>query len=315
MRSRAVRGGSGAGAGMARDARRKSGNGRPRSVGAGLRSSPQVRRLYRREVGALDLYHTLLTVPWGGFFAALAVSYLIFNLAFGLCYLLVGGVANARPSSFADAFFFSIQTMATIGYGQFFPQSFAANLLVSVEVLLGMSGLALATGLIFARFSRPTARVLFSEVAVVTVHEGAPTLMFRAANQRRDQILEAQVSVSLLRDEQSAEGYPMRRFHDLALVRARTPMFLLTWTVMHRIDEKSPLFGATAQSLAAENVELVVTLIGLDASLSQTVHARYSYLADEIMWNRRFADILSFGTDGSRVVDYRRFHDLAETGQ
>ncbi len=301
---------------MARSVERKSASDRPRSAAAGLRSSPQVRRLYRRDFGSLDLYHTLLTVPWSGFFAALAAAYVVFNLVFGVCYLLAdGGIANARPGNFADAFFFSVQTMATIGYGQLYPQSFAANLLVSVEVLLGMSGLALATGLIFARFSRPTARVMFSEIAVITLHDGAPTLMFRAANQRRNQILEAQVSVSMLRDETTAEGIPMRRFHDLPLVRARTPMFLLTWTMMHRIDERSPLFGATPQSLAAEGVEIVVTLIGLDTTASQTVHARYSYLADEIVWNRRFVDILSRGEDGSRIVDYRRFHDLAETGE
>ena len=301
---------------MALSAGRGSGSGRLRGAAAGLRGSPQVRRVFHRDVSGLDLYHTLLTIPWSGFFAVLAVSYVVFNLAFGACYLLVpGGIANARPASFADAFFFSVQTMATIGYGQMYPQSLAANLLVSVEVLLGMSGLALATGLIFARFSRPTARVMFSEVAVVTVHDGVPTLMFRAANQRRNQILEAQVSVSLLRDEQTAEGTPMRRFHDLALVRSRTPMFLLTWTVMHRIDERSPLFGATPQSLAADGVELVVTMVGLDTSASQTVHARYSYLADEIVWNRRFVDILSFHPDGTRIVDYRRFHDLADAGQ
>jgi inward rectifier potassium channel len=186
---------------------------------------------------------------------------------------------------------------------------------VSVEVLLGMSGLALATGIIFARFSRPTARVVFSNVAVITPYDGIPTLMFRAANQRRNQILEAQVSVSLLRDERSGEGSAMRRFHDLRLLRARTPMFSLTWTVMHPVDERSPLYGATAGSLAAEGVEIVITLIGLDGTFSQTVHARHSYVADEIVWNRQFADILSRGEDGARIVDYGHFHDLAERGE
>jgi inward rectifier potassium channel len=269
-------------------------------------------RVQRGASAGLDLYHKLLTVSWAGFFGLLALFYVAFNLFFAALYLLIGsGIGNARPGSFADAFFFSVQTMATIGYGQMYPQSLAANLLVCLEVLLGLCGLALATGMIFARFARPTAKVLFSRVAVITPHDGVPTLMFRAANQRRNQILEAQVSVSLLRDERSAEGTSMRRFHDLALMRARTPMFALTWVVLHRIDESSPLYRATAETLAAENAEIVVALVGFDATFAQTVHARYSYVARDIVWNRRFADVLHFDRDGRRVVDLRRFHDLA----
>ena len=301
---------------MARGARDKAADGQARSFPASGAAGPRVRRMRGRASGGLDLYHGLLTVRWTGFFGLLALSYLVFNVIFAVLYLLAGGgIGNARPGSFGDAFFFSVQTMATIGYGQMYPQSLAANLLVCLEVLLGMSGLALATGVIFARFSRPTARVLFSRIAVVGPYDGVPTLMFRAANRRRNQILEAQVSVSLLRDEQTSEGTAMRRFHDLALMRARTPMFSLTWTVMHRIDERSPLYRATAQTLAAARAEIVVTLIGLDATFAQTVHARHSYIAGDIVWNRRFADILGFGEDGRRVVDLRRFHDLAESGE
>jgi inward rectifier potassium channel len=301
---------------MMGEPRRRDTGGLPRSFPAQDRPYPRVRRLHERRLGALDLYHSLLTIGWTGFFAALALAYALFNLAFALLYLLArGGIANARPGSFADAFFFSVQTMATIGYGQMYPQSLSANVLVSVEVLLGMTGLALATGMVFARFSRPTARVMFSAIAVVTPYDGLPTLMLRAANRRRNQILEAQVTVSLLRDEQSAEGTAMRRFQDLPLLRARTPMFSLTWTIMHPIDEKSPLYGATSASLAAAGAEIVVALIGLDGTFSQTVHARHSYVADEIVWNRRFADVLSRAGDGTRIVDYRRFHDLAEDGE
>ncbi len=301
---------------MARGARGKSADGQARSFPAAGLPGPRVRRPRRGGFGGLDLYHGLLTVPWRGFFGVLSLAYLGFNVVFAALYLLSGdGIGNARPGSFADAFFFSIQTMATIGYGQMYPQSLAANLLVCLEVLLGMSGLALATGVIFARFSRPTARVLFSRIAVVASYDGVPTLMFRAANQRRnDQILEAQVSVSLLRDEQTSEGTAMRRFHDLALMRARSPMFALTWMVMHRIDERSPLYRATAETLAAERAEIVVTLIGLDATFAQTVHARHSYIAGDLVWNRRLADILHFDEDGRRIVDFHRFHDLAESG-
>jgi inward rectifier potassium channel len=201
--------------------------------------------------------------------------------------------------------------MATIGYGQMYPQTFYANLLVTIEVLLSMAALALATGLIFARFSRPTARVMFSRVAVVSPYDGVPTLMFRAANQRHNQILEAQVSVALLREEVTADGVRMRRFHDLVLARRRTPMFALTWTVMHPIDEQSPLHGATPETLLEQHAELVVGLTGIDETFAQTIHARHSYRPEEIVWNRRFADILGWTQDGRRSVDYSRFHEVA----
>lgn len=283
---------------------------RPRTFPA-ARAPSSVRRVTDRSFRTRDLYYTLLTIPWSGFFGLLAVSYGIFNLGFALLFLVdSGSIANARPGSFADAFFFSVQTMATIGYGAMYPATLYANLLVTLEVLLGMTGLALATGLIFARFSRPVARIMFSRVAVIADHDGKPTLSFRAANQRNNRILEAQVTVSILREEVTAEGQRMRRFHDLALARSRTPMFALTWTVMHVIDEKSPLHRATPASLEAEQAEIVVALIGLDETFSQTVHARHSYLAEEIVWNRRFVDILDRLDDGTRVIDYRRFHDV-----
>jgi inward rectifier potassium channel len=284
---------------------------RARSRTPSRKGSTGVRRIAGRRSGAADLYHRLLTIPWPGFFVAIAVTYVLFNIAFGLLFLIQpGSVANARPGSFADAFFFSVQTMATIGYGEMRPATLYANLLVSVEVLLGMTGLALATGLMFARFSRPTARVIFSRKAVIAPYNGVPTLMFRAANQRRNQILEAQINVAVLRNEVSAEDGTMRRFYDLALARSHTPMFSLTWTVMHAIDEKSPFYGCTPQSLEAADMEIVITLIGIDETFAQTIHARHSYGADDVAWNHRFADILSRLEDGTRVIDYRRFDDV-----
>ncbi|HEV2551337.1 MAG TPA: ion channel [Stellaceae bacterium] len=270
-----------------------------------------VRRIAARRSGAADLYHRLLTIPWPGFFAAIAIAYGLFNIVFGMLYALQpGAVANAHPGSFGDAFFFSVQTMATIGYGDMHPATFYANAVVTVEVLLGMTGLALATGLMFARFSRPTARVIFSRKAVIAPYNGAPTLMFRAANQRRNQILEAQISVAMLRNEVTAEGKVMRRFYDLALARSRTPMFSLTWTVMHELDEKSPFYRCTSQSLEASEAEIVITLIGIDETFAQTIHARHTYGGADIVWNHRFADILSRLEDGTRVIDYRRFDEL-----
>ncbi len=258
----------------------------------------------------LDIYHRLLTMPWSALFVLLSAVYVVFNLVFAGFYLLQdGSIANAKPGSLADAFFFSVQTTATIGYGEMRPATLYANWLVTGEVMLGMTMLAVSTGLVFARFSRPTARVLFSKIAVIVPHEGVPTLMFRVANQRRNQILEAQVSVSILRDEVTAEGVSLRRFHDLRVARPHTPMFALSWTVMHPITETSPLHGETGDSLLRQQAEIVVGIVGIEEILSQTVHARHSYLADEILWDQRFVDILGRTADGRRSIDYRRFHD------
>jgi len=256
-----------------------------------------------------DLYYRLLTVPWSGFFAVIAAGYIAFNLLFAVLFRLQDGSIANSGDAFWNAFFFSVQTMATIGYGEMRPVSAYANVIVSIEVLLGLVGFALGTGVIFARFSRPTARVMFSAVAVVDRHDGRPTLMFRAANQRLNRIVEAQVSLTLARDEVTEEGVAMRRFYDLKPERARSPLFSLTWTVLHVIDEASPLSGAGPEALAAQGAQVLVTLIGLDETLSQTIHARRVYGAADILWGRRFVDILGRGKDGNQAIDFGRFHD------
>ena len=274
------------------------------------RSAEGVRRVGSARLSGRDFYHQLLTMPWGWFFGVQAVAYLVFNACFALLYLAQpGSVVNAKPGSFADAFFFSVQTMATIGYGVMAPQTLYANILVTVEALMGMASFAVAAGLIFARFSRPTARVLFSRVAVVTSFNGVPTLMFRCANERRNQIFEAQVHVDFAREEISAEGWELRRSFELALARNRNPQFSLSWTVMHPIDAQSPLYGVDPDLLAGQEASIVVTLTGIDETISQTVFARTSYRADEIRWGQRFVDILSETETGTTLVDYRRFHD------
>jgi inward rectifier potassium channel len=293
--------------------RRKHRKEPPRATTArGMRG---IKRISDHADWRLDAYHHLLTMPWTALFAVTMTTYVLLNLFFAGLYLIQdGSIANAKPHSLADAFFFSVQTTATIGYGDMRPATLYANILVTVEVLLGMTTLAIVTGLVFARFSRPTARVMFSRVAVVTLHDGVPTLMFRAANQRRNQILEATVSVALLRDEMSAEGMPMRRFHDMHVSRPRSPMFALSWTVMHPITEGSPLYGENRESLLGQNGEIVISIMGFDETASQTIFARHSYLADEVMWNRRFVDILTRNEEGWRtVVDYRVFHDTVES--
>ena len=258
-----------------------------------------------------DPYHLLLTLDWPQFFLLTVVSYIATNTLFALLYLAGGDcIKNARPGSFLDAFFFSVQTMATIGYGAMYPSTDYANLLVTLEALIGLLGVAMSTGLMFARFSRPTARVLFSRVAVIAPHNGLPTLMLRVANERRNQILEAQIGLSLLRDEITTEGHFIRRFYDLKLLRSQTRTFALSWIVMHVIDENSPLYGMTPELLEEAQTDIIVTLTGIDETVSQTVHARHYYMTDEILWNMYFVDIFSHKPDGRRVLDLTRFHDV-----
>ena len=257
-----------------------------------------------------DLYHRTLTISWPGFFAIGAATYIVANLVFAALYLLQpGSIAQAHPGSFADAFFFSVQTMATIGYGVMSPATVYANLLMTLETAVGLMFVALTTGLVFARFSRPTARVLFSSVAVVGPYNGVPTLSIRIANQRKNQMLAAEVSMTLVRDELSDEGELSRRFYDLALVRDRSPVFALTFRVMHPIDRDSPLYGLNYETLAEQHAEIVVIAGGVDETLVQPVNARTSYLPHEILWSHRFVDIFGWTEDGRRAIDYRRFHD------
>lgn len=263
-----------------------------------------------------DLYHLFLTISWPKFLALIALLYIAANALFALAYLAGGNcLENTRPGSFLDVFFFSVQTIATVGYGAVYPRTLYANIIVTIEVFVGLLGFAIVTGLMFAKFSRPTARVLFSHVATVAPFNRVPTLMFRAANERRNQILEAQMQMNLVRNEVTAEGQSMRRFYDLKLVRNRTPIFSLTWTVMHTIDETSPLYGATTDSLVKVQAEIVITLTGIDETVSQTIHARHSFPAQKILWNMRFVDILSRTPDGRVSIDYNHFHDVASIYQ
>ena len=175
-----------------------------------------------------------------------------------------------------------------------------------------MAGGYLAINLLFARISRPTARVVFSDRAVVTTYQGRPTLMFRAANRRRNRIVEAEVTVNLARDGVTREGARMRGFENLTTVRSRSPLFVLTWQIMHQIDEASPLFGETTESLLEQRAEIVVILKGLDETFAQTIHARASYTPEEIVWGGKLVDVFSRNADGQPVIDYTRFHDIDE---
>jgi len=260
-----------------------------------------------------DIYHHLLTSSWHFLLLQIAVVFFALNGLFAVGYYLDGGIENARPGSFGDVFFFSIETMATIGYGRMAPVTLLAHILMSFEALTGLIGLALVTGLIFAKFSRPSARVRFSRNAVISKRDGVPSLMFRMANVRASQIVEAQVHVLLARGEVTAEGEDVWRFYDLELRRYRNATFRHSWTVVHPIGPGSPLYGSTPEALAAAFAEIIISMTGIDGAFMQTVYARHTYDCSDIIWGARLSDIMVRLPQGDFAIDYRKFDEVKET--
>jgi len=259
-----------------------------------------------------DLYHWILTRSWTEFFATVTATFIALNALFALAYLAVPGcVENARAGSFEDAFFFSVHTMGTIGYGSMAPATRYGNIIVAIEALVGMISVAMMTGITFAKFARPSARILFSERMVIQPRDGVPHLIFRMANWRHNQVVEAQLSVILLVSHRTTEGDTLRQPVAIPLVRDRNAMFGLTWLAMHRIDETSPFFGPDAfDRLRARQAEMFLSMTGYDETIMQTIHARHAYALDDIVANARFADILTVLPDGTRVLDYARFDEV-----
>jgi inward rectifier potassium channel len=268
---------------------------------------------------SLSAYHALITTSWPRFFAVVAAGYLVVNLLFAGLYLLCGegaleGARLGGPAArFEDAFFFSVQTLATIGYGRMTPRGTAANLAVTVEALLGLMGFALATGILFARFSRPTARIVFSEKAVVAPFRGGRALMLRVANERSNQLTEVSATVSLSFVEDAPAGR-LRRFRELRLDRPRVVFLPLHWVIVHPIDADSPLQGVTAETFPSLEPEILVLVSGTDDTFSQVVHARSSYRAGEVAWGARFTDMFVRSEEGLVGVDMRKLHDVEPAG-
>jgi len=274
--------------------------------------SPKIRAIGQHRTVGGDVYHFVLGRDWFALTAIVFGSFLGSNLLFAIGYVLVPGcVSGARAGSFSDAFFFSVQTIATIGYGQMSPATLYGHALVTIEAFIGVVGFALVAGITFAKFSRPTAKVLFGNHAVISMRDGVPHLMFRMANWRHNEIVQAELSAVLMATETTLEGDTMRRLTDLSLVRDRTPLFSLTWTAMHRIDASSPFFGDDSfEKLRARNAEIFLSLHGTDERLAQPIHARYSYTLNDIVIGARFADVLSTTPSGLRLIDYRNFHSI-----
>ncbi|WP_296228221.1 ion channel [Ralstonia sp. UBA689] len=262
-------------------------------------------------LGWRDVYHHALEVNWPTFFAALAALFLTLNTVFAGLYLLGDApIANQSPAGFAGAFFFSVETLATVGYGDMHPQTTYAHLIATLEIFIGMSGIAMATGLVFARFSRPRAKIMFANNAVVRPLNGKMTLMVRAANARQNVIAEATAKLRLLQDERTPEGYTIYRIRDLRLERSEHPIFLLGWVMMHVIDETSPLHNANAESLAAGDALLLLTIEGSDETAAQTLQARHSWRHDDIRWGYRYVDLMRDDDNGVTHVDYDNFHRI-----
>jgi inward rectifier potassium channel len=265
-----------------------------------------------------DVYHRVLAMPWWRFFAYVGATWVAINLVFALLYAAVPGcVSGAAPGDLEDAFYFSVQTLATIGYGAMAPATRFGHVVVVFEALVGTLGVALVTGATFAKFARPTARVLFGSKAVVHMRDGVPHLVFRLANWRGNMVVEGQLRVLLLVRQTTREGDVIRMPVELPLVRDRTALFALTWVPMHRIDEKSPLWGGLAarDRLLADNAEIFLSFSGMDETLGQSIQARYRYRLDDIVYNARFADVLTIEPDGTRTIDYARFHDIELLGR
>ncbi len=245
----------------------------------------------------------------------LALFFFGINLAFGTLYFLVGAAGfegmhtDTHLTHFLDSFFFSVQSFATIGYGRISPISVVANLLVTVEALTGILFAALATGLVFGRFSKPLSKIIFSENAIITTIDGALCLVIRVANERLNQITEAEVQLYVVQNQKTKEGETYRDFTILKLERDRSPLFALSWTIVHYIDETSPFFNATQESLTENNTELFAHLIGVDEVLSQRLFSKISYLPGEIKWGVRFQDVITRNNDGKLEIDLLRFHD------
>jgi len=257
-----------------------------------------------------DPYYLLLTVSWTGFLVQVAGGFLALNTLFAPAYLFGGdSIIGAKPGSFWDMFFFSVQTISSIGYGVMSPATTYAHIVATIEAMIGILSSALITGLAFARFTKPTARVVFSKVAVVTQHDRVPTLMFRVMNQRFNRILEAQIRVYFSRDETTVEGNFIRRFYELSLQRKHTPAFALPWTVMHVIDKDSPLYGLTPTDLVQAKSTFVASLTGMDETVSQNIHARHTYGTDLILWDHRFRDMFQDASNGHRYIDFNCFHE------
>ena len=260
-----------------------------------------------------DISHRCMTASWPAFIGGAVLVFVVFNAIFAAFYWIGDQpIANVAGGAYIDYLYFSIETLSTAGYGDMHPQTHYGHFVSAVELFTGIFSMSLMTGLIFARFARPHARLLFADNPVISNHEGKPTLMVRLANERHNIIGNATARLWLLRNEVSLEGRSFRRFYELPLLRNEHPALALSWTLRHVLDEQSPLSGLNAEDLGAANASLVVVVSGYDVVAAQIVHARKSYDYSDIRFGQHYADILGTTEDGRIRIDYGRFHETIE---
>jgi inward rectifier potassium channel len=260
-----------------------------------------------------DISHRCMTASWPAFIGGAALVFLAFNAVFASFYWIGDQpISNVPGGAYIDYLYFSIETLSTAGYGDMHPQTHYGHFIATAELFTGIFSMSLMTGLIFARFSRPNARLLFADHPVISDHDGKPTLMVRFANERHNIIGNATARLWLLKNEVSSEGRLSRRFYELPLVRNEHPALALSWTLYHILDQQSPLHGLNADDLEASSVSLVVVVSGYDVVAAQIVHARKSYNHSDIRFGQRYADILDTSQDGRIRIDYGKFHETLE---
>ena len=284
-------------------------------------SKPQIVRVGGREIIAeglhlnfwADISHRCMTASWPAFIGGAALVFIAFNAAFAVLYWIGNQpISNVPGGAYIDYLYFSIETLSTAGYGDMHPQTHYGHFVAAVELFTGIFSMSLMTGLIFARFSRPNARLLFADHPVISSHDGKPSLMVRFANERHNIIGNATARVWMLRNELSLEGTPFRRFYELPLLRNEHPALALSWTLYHVLDEQSPLYGLGADDFNRHEVSLMVVVSGYDVVAAQTVHARRTYRHSDIRFGHRYVDILDTSEDGRIKIDYGRFHETLE---
>lgn len=262
-----------------------------------------------------DIYYYAMTSSWPLFFAGIGMVFLALNLFFA-CLFVLGdnAIGNLSPNGFLGAFFFSVETLATVGYGDMHPQTVYGHAVATLEIFIGMTSVALITGVMFARFSRPRSSIIFAAHPVSHVSEGKRVLLIRMANARMNIISEASAKLRLLRDENSVAMGSFRKIIDMKLEREQHPLFVLGWTVIHIIDESSPLFGLDAEALNKQNASLILSVEGVDETTSQQQRARHYYPCSLIHWNHRYVDVFEDELDEDQVqhIHYSRFHDSEE---
>ena len=265
----------------------------------------------------INVYLNLIDTTWPRFFAAVLIVFLLVNIAFAAAYLTIGidylQGTEREMSAFVNAFFFSVHTLTTVGYGNVFPRGTTANAVAAFEAATGLMVFAVMTGLLYGRFSRPSAHMLFSSQALIAPYQDGTSLQFRVTNARNNTLMNLEARV-LLMTVANNDGQLKRNYFDLELERRRVYFLPLTWTVVHPIDSASPLYGKTADDLAKLSTEILILIQAFDDSFSQTVHARYSYRHNEIRWNARFTPAFSVDPKGDLVLELQRIHEIKMLG-